>query len=197
MLSWLQLCLYLSNAFQLIFALRTLCSYWKQYSSEKPTSALMIRTEQDQPRPGNASLCSKLEQKGVRDGKRLPNTPSGSNIPQCMCSIMVLEALEALHRLITQRNDLTVKGWAGIREINAQVPALKVLTLGEVISTPASRLPFPQNLLWIADCRTWVKMPEGKTIPKAFFLNYYFFLNTRCEAPSCLIHDSLKKDLPS
>lgn len=121
-LSWLQLYLYLSNAFQLIFALTTLCPYWKQYSSKKTTSAPMIRTEEDQPRPGNAS---KLKQKGVRDGKRLPNTPTGSNIPQYMCSIMVLEALEALHRLITQSNDLTVKCWAGIKEINAQVPALK------------------------------------------------------------------------
>lgn len=97
-------------------------------------------------------------------------------------------ALEALRRLIKQNNDLIVKRWAGIKEINVQVSALEVLTLGEVISTPASHPSFPQNLLWITDCRTWVKMPEGKTIPKTFFYYYYyFFLNTRDEALSCFI----------
>lgn len=162
---------------------------------QKTTSAPMIRTETDQPRPGNAPLYSMLKQKGVRDGKRLPNTPTGSSIPQYMCSIMVLEALEALHGLITQSNDLTVKCWAGIRQINAQVPALKVLTLGEVRSTPASCLPIKPPLnYWLQNLS---EDARGKNHSKGFLKIIIFFLNTRCEALSCLIHDSLKKDLPS
>lgn len=71
-------------------------------------------------------------------------------ILQCLCSILALEALEAPRRLIKQKNHLIVKCWAGIKEINVQVPALEVLTLGEAISTPASPLSTKplQNYWW-------------------------------------------------
>lgn len=103
---------------------------------------------------------------------------------------MALEASEAWRRLIKQNNDLTVKCWAGIKKISGRVLALEALTLGGVI-TLVSHLSFPQNLLRITDCRAWVKMPEGKTIPKTYYY-YYYFLNTHYEALSCFIHDSLK-----
>lgn len=47
-------------------------------------------------------------------------------------------ALEAWSGLIKQNNYLMVKCGAGINEISVRVPALEVLTLGEVLSTPAS-----------------------------------------------------------
>lgn len=107
-----------------------------------------------------------FKQKGVVDSKRLKGGLV-VGFPQCIHSIM---ALQAFHGLITQNNYLMVKCWSGIKEISVWVSALEVLSPGQVVS--ALHLAFPWNLLGMTDWRTWVKMPEGKTIPKTFFIPF-------------------------